>query len=246
MTKEQRTISLHGTPLTYLLNNSARAKRVRISVSDAGVTLVLPVGLSIRDGEAFLLKNSDWVLQQLERRQKQQAKKSRPPLPKDVLLLRGKPVRVEFVEEPGRLARARVEERSDHLYVHIPMGKKMVVPQVLDRWLRELARTEIQETVARLSARMHVSPKTVAIRDQRTRWGSCSSSGTLSFNWRLIMVPPAVMEYVAVHELAHMTVPNHSADFWHLVAQYYPAYKEARSWLRKNAPLLHPLILREI
>jgi predicted metal-dependent hydrolase len=126
------------------------------------------------------------------------------------------------------------------------MGKKMVVPQVLDRWLRELARTEIQETVARLSARMHVSPKTVAIRDQRTRWGSCSSSGTLSFNWRLIMVPPAVMEYVAVHELAHMTVPNHSADFWHLVAQYYPAYKEARSWLRKNAPLLHPLILREI
>jgi hypothetical protein len=72
MTKEQRTISLHGTPLTYLLNNSARAKRVRISVSDAGVTLVLPVGLSIRDGEAFLLKNSDWVLQQLERRQKQQ------------------------------------------------------------------------------------------------------------------------------------------------------------------------------
>jgi Predicted metal-dependent hydrolase len=245
MTKEQRTITLHGTPLTYSLSISTRARRLRISVSDAGVTLVLPAGLSARDGEAFLLKNGDWVLQQLERRQKQ-ARNTRPPLPKDVLLLRGKPVRVEGIEEPGRLSRARVEERPDRLFVYLPVGKQSVLPQVLDRWLRELARAEIEKTVLRLSAVMRVSPKTVAIRDQRTRWGSCSSSGTLSFNWRLIMVPPTVMEYVVVHELAHMTVPNHSADFWRRVGQFYPSYKEARAWLRKNAPLLHPAILREI
>jgi predicted metal-dependent hydrolase len=185
-------------------------------------------------------------LQQLERRQKHQAKNAHSLLPKDVILLRGQPTRLEVVEESGRLSRTRIEEKLGRIFVYLPIGKRAAVPQVLTRWLRESARVEIETMVHRQALRMHVSPKTVTIRDQRTRWGSCSSSGTLSFNWRLIMVPPAVMEYVVVHELAHMSVPNHSADFWRLVGQYYPAYKEARTWLRKNAPLLHPHILQEV
>ena len=242
--KEQRSISLHGTPLTYSLSYSTRARRLRISVSDAGVTLVLPVGLSSRDGESFLLKNSAWVLEQLERRQQIQARSARPALPKDVLLLRGRPSRVEIIEEKDRVSRARIVEKTDHLFVYLPSGKNNAAAQILSHWLSELARQEIEAKVAEKAKLMHVSPKAITIRDQRTRWGSCSSRGTLSFNWRLIMAPPTVMEYVVVHELAHMTVPNHSADFWRLVEQYYPAYKEARSWLRKNAPLLHPLLLQ--
>jgi predicted metal-dependent hydrolase len=165
-------------------------------------------------------------------------------LPKDVLLLRGKPSRVEIIEEKDRVSRARIVEKLDHLYVYIPSGKSTTAGRVLSHWLSELARQEIEAKVAEKARLMHVSPKAITIRDQRTRWGSCSSRGTLSFNWRLIMVAPSVMEYVVVHELAHMTVPNHSADFWRLVAQYFPAYKEARGWLRKNAPLLHPLLLQ--
>ena len=242
--KEQRSISLQGISLTYLLSYSTRARRLRISVSDAGVSLVLPLGFSARDGESFLRKNSVWVLEQLERRKKNLSGPARPLLPKDVLLLRGKPARVEIIEEKERTTRARIIEKVGHLSVYLPAGKSASAAEILTRWLRELARTEIEIKVGELARLMRVSPKAVTIRDQRTRWGSCSSRGTLSFNWRLIMVPPTVMEYVIIHELAHMSVPNHSADFWHLVAQYYPAYKEARSWLRKNASLLHPPVLQ--
>ena len=242
---EQRNLLVSGTSFPYSLRYSTRARRLRITISDEGVTLVLPKGFPVRDGEKFLVKNMDWVLQHLEQRKKNLTKNSRSRLPKDILLLRGNATRVEIHEEAGRSTRARIEEKTDRLFITLPTGKSAAAPAALERWLRELARSEIEKEVRLQAQRMHAAPKSVTIRDQRTRWGSCSSSGTLSFNWRLIMVPPAVMQYVVVHELAHMSVPNHSADFWKVVAQYFPAYKEARSWLRKNAPLLHPALLQE-
>ena len=244
-TRELRQLLVSGTPLNYSLRYSQRSRRLRISISDDGVTLVLPVGYPEREGEKFLAGNMDWVMQQLERRQKLATKNAHSRLPKDIFLLRGSAVRVEIREEPGRISRARVEEKGDRVYLYLPAGKSSAAPVVLERWLRELARAEIEAGVAQQARRMRLSPKAVTIRDQKTRWGSCSSRGTLSFNWRLIMVPPTVMEYVIIHELAHMKEPNHSADFWQVVAAYYPAHKEARAWLRKNAALMHPAVLQE-
>lgn len=243
---EQRQITLRGNPVTYRLKISERSRRVRISVADGGVTLTLPRGFPLRDGEAFLLKNADWVLQQVEKHHKRAAKGSGPSLPADVILLHGVPTRVEVITEPQRKSRARVDESAGKLLVRIPVGAGSSVPVVLESHLRSLARQQIETVVTSEARRLGVRPKSLTIRDQRTRWGSCSSSGTLSFNWRLIMVPPTVMQYVVIHELTHMIVPNHSVQFWAQVARYYPSYKEARSWLRKNAPLLHPKILTEL
>jgi predicted metal-dependent hydrolase len=138
-----------------------------------------------------------------------------------------------------------VDEEKGKLVLRIPTHAREIVPAALENHLRGLARQQIEETVSIQSMRMGLKPRSVTIRDQRTRWGSCSSTGTLSFNWRLIMVPPTVMEYVVIHELAHMAQPNHSPAFWAIVSRYYPSFKEARSWLRKNAALLHPSILTE-
>ncbi len=163
-----------------------------------------------------------------------------------MILLRGVPTRIVIVEEPQRKARMRVDEEKGNLVLRIPAGNRSVIPTGLENYLREMARDQIEACVAAQARRMGVRPKTIVIRDQRTRWGSCSSTGTLSFNWRLIMVPHTVMEYVVIHELAHMVHANHSTAYWAFVSQYYPAYKEARSWLRKNASLLHPQILTEL
>ncbi|MPN53172.1 hypothetical protein SDC9_200836 [bioreactor metagenome] len=105
---------------------------------------------------------------------------------------------------------------------------------------------EIEQVTARLAQTMRVSFNSLTIRDQRTRWGSCSSKGTLSFNWRLVMTPPTILQYVVIHELAHLTVPNHSAEFWGRVAAFYPDYKKARLWLKKNASLLYPQGLTQL
>lgn len=79
----------------------------------------------------------------------------------------------------------------------------------------------------------------ITIRDQKTRWGSCSASGTLSFSFRLMMAPPRVLDYVVVHELCHLTFMNHSKDFWNMVESILPDYKEHRKWLKENGHTLH-------
>lgn len=243
---EQRQITLRGRSIVYQLKVSDRSNRVRISVSEKGVALMLPRGFPLREGEAFLSKNADWVLQQIEKHEKRFARNSRVSLPADVILLRGLPTKIEIIEEPHRKLRSRVDETSGKLVIRIPVGTANTIPVVLESFLREKARQQIQEVVTVQARRMQVRPGALTIRDQRTRWGSCSSRGTLSFNWRLIMVPPTILEYVVIHELAHLSVPNHSPQFWALVARFYPAFKEARTWLRRNASLLHPKMLTDI
>lgn len=119
--------------------------------------------------------------------------------------------------------------------------------QVLERRYREKARLQITARVQFYIAQMKQSPlegirtsySTLSIRDQKSRWGSCSSRGTLSFNYRLIFAPPGVLDYVVVHELCHLTHMNHSKDFWHLVAYIMPEYKQYKNWLRDHGQELN-------
>jgi hypothetical protein len=102
------------------------------------------------------------------------------------------------------------------------------------RAVRELVSMLIEEEAPELG----VAPKRIQIRDQRSRWGSCSTAGTLSFNWRLVLAPFDVLDYVVVHELCHLRVPNHSRRFWRLVEARRPEWREQRDWLHEHGPEL--------
>ena len=102
------------------------------------------------------------------------------------------------------------------------------------RWYRREARRRIGAVAAWEGARLDLRPRSLAIRDQRTRWGSCSTSGALSFNWRLVLAPAPVLRYVVVHELCHLREPNHSHSFWRLVAEAMPGFEPERAWLRRH------------
>jgi len=99
---------------------------------------------------------------------------------------------------------------------------------------RETARLRLEERLAHWSAKVGVDFGRVSVRDQKTRWASCSSKGDLSFNWRLVFAPQAVMDYVVIHELAHRREMNHSKRFWAIVAEHSPDYREHRKWLHEN------------
>jgi predicted metal-dependent hydrolase len=101
----------------------------------------------------------------------------------------------------------------------------------LEDWYREQARVEIARTLEREARRLDIAYTRVTIRDQLTRWGSCSKAGALSFNWRLILAPPAILTYVVVHELCHRIHHDHSAGFWAAVAAARPTFAEERAWL---------------
>lgn len=232
MTVPIQSLSINGRSVPYVIKVSARARRLRITVSNQGVTVTLPKGVHTREAERFLRQNEEWVTAQLERA----AKQTKPsPLPADVILWRGAATQLLRIEEPGRKSRAKVEENQGRLKVTLPAGSKLTTRQAAEAWMRANARQEIEALVAVEARRMGARYTALSIRDQRTRWGSCSTRGNLSFNWRLVMTPPVVMQYVVVHELAHLFEPNHSADFWAVVARFFPEYKKARAWLRKNS-----------
>ena len=105
----------------------------------------------------------------------------------------------------------------------------------ISRWYRREARWLLEEAVAREAARLGLSYARIAVRDQRTRWGSCSTRGTLSFNWRLVLAPPEILDYVVVHELLHLREPNHSPAFWGLLDQHRPGWRAQAEWLRVHA-----------
>jgi predicted metal-dependent hydrolase len=108
----------------------------------------------------------------------------------------------------------------------------------LEAWYREQARVEVTGAVEREARRLDVTYSRITIRDQLTRWGSCSKGGALSFNWRLIIAPPAILTYVVVHELCHRIRHDHSEEFWQAVASARPTYAEERAWLADHGPEL--------
>ena len=134
----------------------------------------------------------------------------------------------------GAGRRVTIEDNS----IHVP-GPADRVPKRLGAYLREVARDRITGACDDYAARLGRSYTRLALRDTRSRWGSCTSDGRLMFSWRLIMAPPEVLNYVAAHEVAHLAQMNHSAAFWTEVERIYGDYKKPRLWLKKNGNDLH-------
>ncbi len=133
-----------------------------------------------------------------------------------------------------------------HEQSKIRAGKETDLKTIeLEKRYRKAAMDYIPKRVAYYAGIMDVSYSKISIRDAKTRWGSCSSSGNLSFSWRLMLAPFSVLDYVVVHELCHRVHMNHSKEFWHLVEHYIPDYKIKRKWLKENGKHLHVLAIEE-
>jgi predicted metal-dependent hydrolase len=199
------------------------------------VEVVLPARGRNSEAQAFLLDNSDWVLRHLRALQ-QKGWLRDPEVDGSVktLLLQGREMRVSVCAESIRDACARVEQADDVITLHLPASQEKATRLVLKDWLHMQAADKVAERVSVRSAQMGLYPKRVFIRNQRTKWGNCSSLGNVSFNWRLIGAPPEVLDYVVVHELAHLKEMNHSPRFWSLVSVYCPDFMRHKAWLKAN------------
>jgi len=114
--------------------------------------------------------------------------------------------------------------------------------KLLRIWYTQNAYRLFAEKTAFWAGRLAVQPMKIGIRDQKTRWGSCSSRGSIQYNWRIVMAPPEIMDYLVIHELCHLRIPNHSRNFWELVAEFMPEYRQRRTWLKNNGPLLTKIL----
>jgi len=219
------TLRIGIPPIEIFLRRNPRAKRLTLRVSrvDRRATLTLPPRTGLRTATKFAEKQESWLRVQLA---------ALPPRNRI---------------ETG----ATIRFRGDPLCVKTVAAKSVrIVGTVIeagtpdpDRRLRAFLKTEARNAILPLvehySSRVARPFGRVTLRDTRSRWGSCSADGNLMFSWRLIQAPPAVLEYVVVHEVAHLVEMNHSTAFWSLVETLMPSFRTHRAWLRANGPALH-------
>lgn len=176
----------------------------------------------------ILKEKEDWIRSAQQRMLAKQA----ATLTDVYYLYLGKEYQLEL--HPGQ--KELVSVLGDKISVATP--NKKFVKTYLMSWYKQEARRIISARVSHYAKIAGLDFKSVAITTAETRWGSCSSNRTLNFNWKLIMAPLAVIDYVVAHELAHLTEMNHSRDFWERVRKMYPLYREYRTWLRRNGDRL--------
>jgi len=221
-------------PVEVRRHPSARRLTLRVSRTRRAVIVTLPIQCDIGEASSFVSRNIEWVRERLN---------SLPrPVPfRDgaLLPLRGEFHRVVFTgkREPGRVVQRQPTEIGlPELHVS---GRAEHGARRLRDWLFDEARHDLDERVLHHARSLGVAPKRITVRDQATRWGSCSTTGVLSFSWRLILAPARILDYVAAHEVAHLKEMNHGPQFWTLVARSMPTMKEAKRWLQLYGLDLH-------
>jgi predicted metal-dependent hydrolase len=223
---ESDEIAFGGERVGYAICVSARRRTTCLQVyPDGRVRVVTPPNANLRDIRSFVLQRADWIAKQ---RRKFQAIGARGPR----ALHDG--ARLPFLDEeltlrvrPG--VKPGVSRLDEQLF--LSAGGEEHGRRLLETWYRREAAAHVTARVAHFGARVGRHPARIAIRDQKTRWGSCSPQGTISINWRLLLAPTAVMDYVIVHELCHLEHHNHSARFWAAVGRVLPDYLQRRQHL---------------
>jgi hypothetical protein len=245
-------VDLADGRLAYTLRRSPRARQMRVVIDPArGVVVTVP-GPNRRNWarpeahvEAFLREREAWLRRHLARHAADRAALVARGGLRDgaVLRYRGDHHRLRFETAPPAVRRSSVVrvggDAGDELVVRLAAADRRPVAAVLESWLRSRARDAIERAIARHAAPLGVEPASVTVRDQRTRWGSASHRGALSFSWRLVLAPPDALDTVVVHELSHLRLFGHGPRFWAIVATRRPDHARWRRWLREHSVELH-------
>ena len=221
---------------------SKRIMRYKIAVSQLGVEVVVPARMGTPEAVTLIDKHRAWICTQVKRIERIKVKQGSAPVEPGSILYQGSPYAINIMHRDSTKSHVKIDERSQIVIVTLPKKSKIKPLAVLESKFRSLSKTALMDSVQKRADQIAVKPSRLTIRDQRTRWGSCSSRGTISLNWRLIMAPPEVLDYVVVHELCHMKEHNHSQAFWKLVESHCPDFKQLRKWLKVNGNRLRPTL----
>jgi predicted metal-dependent hydrolase len=226
---ERDVLEFADASITYVIRTSARRRTLGLVLrADGSLTVATPPGVSLATIRAFIESRRAWI-------DAKRALLARPAPPR-VLLEHG--ARLPYLGTelalnvsiaPSRRAACRCESGS--LVIKVPHNT--AIRPAIEAWYRRAAATHAAARLAHFAPLVGRAARKLVIRAQRTRWGSCSARGTISLNWRLLQAPPELLDYVVVHELCHLLVPNHSPRFWAEVARILPDWRRQRAELRK-------------
>ena len=233
---KETALELAGKRVPVRLFRNKRARRIILRIDEDadggdGVVVTLPNRASQKEGLALVLDKADWVLNQLDERL--------PRVPfadGEMVPLGGVDYRIRAV--PGGFGVARGVIRLEWSEILVAGRPEHVARRVKD-WFKRQARDHIAPRVREKAQALDKQAGRITIRDTKSRWGSCSPDGNLSFCWRLVMAPDAVLDYVVAHEVAHLAELNHGPKFWRRVGELTADVEGSKQWLRLNGEALH-------
>lgn len=252
-TETPAVAALSGGPLPYTLRRSDRARQVRVVIHPRhGVVVTVPqrrwaAATAERHAVTFLAEREAWLRRHLDRLAASDERVRALGGARDGgrLLYLGRLHSVRVVPAVSGLRRSHVvhfdssEGGEDSLVIHRAPADRRSAGATLEAWFRARAREAIDHQIERHAPALGVQPAAISLRDPRSRWGSASGASRLSFSWRLVLAPPASLETVVVHELAHLKVFGHGPGFWALVASRRADHRLWRRWLHDHAAEIH-------
>jgi len=209
---------------------SKRRKTLSLAIRNGEVKLRIPARLPLHHAESFVNEKSHWIQQKLL---------DHPPVaPKQFesgedLLYLGQTYRLAVVAAQSR-NQIRLEQDVFHLEHRGIQSSEKALKRRVESWYKQQATSWLTTRCEELADQTGLKPSAVEVKTYRARWGSCTASGKVQLNWKLIMAPPEIIDYVIIHELCHLRQHNHSPAFWQLVKQFDPAFTQHRSWLKSN------------
>ncbi len=240
--EEIRTFRLphSGRTLRYRLRKSSRARYARLEIRpESGLRVILPRFYPLKKAEELLVRKEAWILKHLT--QIRNKPKTTPPLQEgSVVSYKGIPHTLTLRRHGKSYFAVQLKGRT--IEIRAPQTETVPFAEILESWFRWQAKIQIEQLARQLAGRFKLSFGRVTIRDQKTRWGSCSARGNLNFNWRLLMAPAEVLRYVVIHELTHLEQPNHSQKFWARVEKRCPHYRKHEQWLKQHGADLRQIL----
>lgn len=228
---------LSGCPKIVYLRRRGQ-KNIRIRIKHDSIHVSAPWYCSTLAMSEFVVEREAWIRQSLQKittRAEHRAKIFDER--KDQILLRGTWVPMVIRHSIPESSAWTLTERSGRVDAYPPDGSLEVPRSVQRDFLTQVAKAELPRRFQEVAAALPFHWNRLFIRSQKTKWGTCSSKGNISLNWRLIMCPPHILEYLIIHELCHTVHMNHSKQFWNLVRSHYPAVEEAHRWLKSQGNL---------
>ena len=237
----QRSVKLDGSVIRYRVVRSARRKKtVTITLDrDKAVVVAAPLKTRNADIEAIVRKRAGWILRKLH--EEDPRPQPRQLVSGESLYYLGRAVPISVQTTDGLTPSVKLEDWTFRIECPECLEgeeRRTALREALMGWYWGRADETIGRSVECWQSRVGRKPARISLGDQKSLWGSCSSKGSLRFNWRIVMAPPALIDYVVVHELCHLVVANHSDRFWEQVARLMPDYSQRRLKLRKLEPLL--------
>ncbi|MHB0951586.1 MAG: M48 family metallopeptidase [Allorhizobium sp.] len=230
-----RVLEVNGREMPLTIRQNARATRITLRIEPGGraLKMTIPAGLRDRDVSEFLDRHYGWLRNRLARYGQDNS-----PRHGGEILLRGVSHRIVHTGQLRGLTEVGVVDGDAFLRVS---GLEEHLGRRIAAFLKKEARRDLEALVEGHARKVGRPVRSVTLKDTRSRWGSCSWEGNLSFSWRIVMAPPRVIDYLAAHEVAHLREMNHGSDFWSLCRDLCPHVDEAKAWLKRHGSQLHAI-----